>query len=276
MRIKLNEIKRDYYDLLISNINKIKDAYLKNDELIYDLGDRKIYFDEMCEPIVEGAEYFIDIEMSDLKYDNYMKHRQNFLIAKKLHHQLSLKNNIPKNILYSEYFWTYLAHQQPFKTFICERYIKSDYEDFEDYEEDDARKKDLVSKIKRFYFFKEKISRTGIMFLWSMADKTYRPNTADPYEFTNIAFQYIDSVKAIYERNFSKNKDIILAFIEGIKINNRSSYFKDKNYRSLIPTHISNVAAINMLDAYSYKELVDFVAKEQAFIIAEAGKDRKI
>ena len=48
--------------------------------------------------------------------------------------------------------------------------------------------------------------------------------------------------------------------------------FTNSKYRTLIPTHISNVAALNCFDAYTYRELVEKIAYEQKILIDEYNK----
>ena len=71
------------------------------------------------------------------------------------------------------------------------------------------------------------------------------------------------------------NKRNVKAFVQGIINNNRSAAFKDtkNNYRSIIPTHISNIAALNSLDSYDdYKDLVNKITLEQSNIIKMYNK----
>lgn len=98
------------------------------------------------------------------------------------------------------------------------------------------------------------------------------------YDLSEVGFSFIDSVKAIYERSFHLNKKIVKAFVQGIINNNKSAAFKDTktNYRSIIPTHISNIAALNLLDSYdNYSDLVKKITLEQGNIISIYEKEKK-
>lgn len=131
----------------------------------------------------------------------------------------------------------------------------------------------IIDKIKRYFFGEGIVTRTGIIFNWQLTNCLYYKNIGDKSdELCNIAFSYIDSVKAIFERSFRKNPVIIKAFVEGIIRNNKSKAFTNSKYRTLIPTHISNVAALNCFDAYTYRELVEKIAYEQKILIDEYNK----
>ena len=157
-----------------------------------------------------------------------------------------------------------------FRKYIKNRYFSGMVEESDD---DDDKNEDVVKKIERFFLCKGTASRTGVMFNWMLTDSLYDKHKM--YELSEVGFSFIDSVKAIYERSFHMNKRIVKAFVQGIINNNRSAAFKDTkaNYRSIIPTHISNIAALNSLDSYDdYKDLVNKITIEQSNIIKMYNK----
>ena len=163
-------------------------------------------------------------------------------------------------------FWAYFTHIPCVKKYIIRRYFNS-------VSEEDEESMKIIDKIKRYFFGEGIVTRTGIIFNWQLTNCLYYKNIGDKSdELCNIAFSYIDSVKAIFERSFRKNPVIIKAFVEGIIRNNKSKAFTNSKYRTLIPTHISNVAALNCFDAYTYRELVEKIAYEQKILIDEYNK----
>ena len=167
----------------------------------------------------------------------------------------------------------YLCHHPLFRKYIKNRYFSGVVEESDD---EDDKNEDIVKKIERFFLCKGTASRTGVMFNWMLTDCLF--DKYKMYELSEVGFSFIDSVKAIYERSFHLNKRIVKAFVQGIINNNRSAAFKDtkNNYRSIIPTHISNIAALNLLDSYeNYGELVQKIALEQKHIITLYEKERR-
>lgn len=258
MRIELKKISKDYINVLIGDIEKNIELYKEGN--IRNIVDN-IDLEENCVLLSEKSIY-ANFEYFD-PFSNKMKWKQDFEIGKSLHRTF-LSSDIPKHMFYEKEFWAYILHKV-YAKYISERYIKR----YDDEEEQHTQVKD---RINRYFFYNvnhSRRSRTGLPFLWSIIDLTYENNS---YELSEIAFRYIDSVKAIYERlSFFPNSNIIRAFIRGIKNNNFNPLFKHKTYRSLIPTHISNFAAVNMLDAYDYEQLVEVITEEQRKIIKIAG-----
>ena len=71
-------------------------------------------------------------------------------------------------------------------------------------------------------------------------------------ELAVTAFHYVDPVKAIYERTLSRNPDVFRAFVQALY---NIGGLKSK-YRQSVPNAISCYARMNILDAYSFEELV--------------------
>lgn len=249
---------------LKSNIYQNKEFYLNENknELFID-GDT-VTIDDISEPIMDNAK----IDLSDdefTKFLNREKWKQNCDIGKLLYKKLSRFTEISGDLL-DDSFWAYFTHIPCVKKYIIRRYFNS-------VSKEDEESMKIIDKIKRYFFGEGIVTRTGIIFNWQLTNCLYYKNIGDKSdELCNIAFSYIDSVKAIFERSFRKNPVIIKAFVEGIIRNNKSKAFTNSKYRTLIPTHISNVAALNCFDAYTYRELVEKIAYEQKILIDEYNK----
>lgn len=161
--------------------------------------------------------------------------------------------NIPRNVFYEKEFWAYLSLTyfkdvvKGLRASLKEGQISAD-------------------KIKQFYFNAGTLSRTGLLFIWVMVD---RLNSADNFDVTHTAFEFVDPVKAILERTMSKNPMILRAFVQGIINNGKDAKFKSKTFKSKMPSHISCYASVSVLDALEYDELVEVITEQQKAIISE-------
>lgn len=250
---------------LKSNINQNIEFYLNEEKNDLIIDGETVTIDDISEPIMDNA----TIDLSDdefTKFLNREKWKQNYDIGKLLYKKLVRFSEISGDLL-DESFWVYITHIPCVKKYIIRRYFNS-------VNEEDEQSMKIIDKIKRYFFGKSThITRTGIIFNWQLTNCLYYKNIGDKSdELCNVAFSYIDSVKAIFERSFRKNPVIVKAFVEGIIRNNRSRAFTNSKYRTLIPTHISNVAALNCFDAYTYRELVEKIAYEQKILIDEYNK----
>lgn len=228
---------------------------------------KKYSIEELSIPISSSA--FINLEENELSVHlNKEKWKQNYEIGKIFYKKLNAYNEYIGDISHKN-FWAYITHCSIIKNYIIDRYFNKTNINTE---EEDSAQLTIVQKVERYFFGERQITRTGIIFNWALTNCLYYKdigNVSDDLCLT--AFSYIDSVKAIYERNFKKNPLIVKAFVQGIIKNNRSIAFKDQKfkYRSKIPTHISNIAAINFFDAYTYAELVQKITDEQKILIEE-------
>ena len=98
-----------------------------------------------------------------------------------------------------------------------------------------------------------------------MVDKLGSENNE---QMTKVAFEFIDPVKAILERDMSKESIVLKAFVQGIMNNGCNKIFKQNIHRNRMPNYISCFAGINMLDAYDYDQLVEIITKEQKNYLA--------
>ncbi len=252
-------------EFLKSNINQNIEFYLNEEKNDLIIDGKTVTIDDISEPIMDNAK----IDLSDdefTKFLNREKWKQNYDIGKLLYKKLVKFSEISGDLL-DESFWVYITHIPCVKKYIIRRYFNS-------VNEEDEQTMKIIDKIKRYFFGKSThITRTGIIFNWQLTNCLYYKDVGEKSdELCNVAFSYIDSVKAIFERSFRKNPIIVKAFVEGIIRNNRSRAFTNAKYRTLIPTHISNVAALNCFDAYTYRELVEKITYEQKILIDEYNK----
>ena len=274
MKIELRKISTSRYNDLLNNINVNLDFYMNSEKMDIHIYDDICTLEEISEPINNGEKIEIEISEEDLKFlSTILKWKENYLVGKLLHKKLQQYEYKYYGVFYERGFWAYICHHPMFRKYIKNRYFSGTVEESED---EDDRNEDVMKKIERFFLCKGTPSRTGVMFNWMLTDSLY--DKYKMYELSEVGFSFIDSVKAIYERSFHMNKRIVKAFVQGIINNNRSAAFKDTktNYRSIIPTHISNIAALNSLDSYdSYNDLVQKITLEQKHIIVLYEKERK-
>lgn len=271
MKIELRKISTSRYNDLFNNINVNVDFYMNSEKTDIHIYDDVCTLEEISEPIGNGEKIEIEIPEEDLKFlSTVLKWKENYLVGKLLHKKLQQYEYKFYGVFYERGFWAYICHLPIFRKYIKNRYFTGITEESDD---EDNENEDIVKKIERFFLCKGTASRTGIMFNWMLTDSLY--DKYKMYELSEVGFSFIDSVKAIYERSFHMNKRIVKAFVQGIINNNRSAAFKDTktNYRSIIPTHISNIAALNSLDSYDdYKDLVNKITLEQSNIIKMYNK----
>lgn len=213
------------------------------------------FIDEHAEDIlINGNDCFVEIDINGyneiLSKDNYT-YEKLAEIGMKLHKELKdiEGKSIPKYIFYEKEMWAYLSITA-FADIVKRLRLDDD--------------KINENKISQFYFNNGSVSRTGLMFIWVMIDRLNSENNA---EMSLTAFEFIDPVKAIFERTMSKNPIVLQAFVQGIINNNKNPKFKREGYRVKIPNHISCYAAVNYLDDYSYNELVMLITEQQKMLL---------
>ena len=248
MKVVLRRIKKDCYDDLKK---KTIEEYNSTGVLAFE----DLEIEKNSEPVLlygQPVEVDFDIDQykaiaagQDYGYTKFAK------IGMLLHRDLSSAGTLPRNLFYEKEFWAYLS-LTCFFDIVRELRLKDDGKINED-------------KIARFYFNVGGISRTGLLFIWALIDKL---DSSDNYEITHTAFEFIDPVKAIFERTMGKNPVILKAFVQGIINNEKNSLFKGNEFRSKVPSNISCYASINMLDALEYDELVEVITKQQKLIIS--------
>lgn len=195
----------------------------------------------------------IDIEAYDLIIsEETYGYTKSAKIGMQLHKELkSTEVSIPGNIFYEKEFWAYLS-LTIFKDVV--KGLRSSLEEG----------KANADKISRFYFNSGKINRTCLLFIWAMIDLL---NSAESFEISHTAFEFIDPVKAVFDCTMGRNPAILRAFVQGIINNNKDAKFKSDKYRSKVPANISCYASVNVIDSLEYDELVEVITEQQKEII---------
>lgn len=248
MEITLMKIKQLRFDEIV---DQVMQNYVETDHVYVN----KEHLEECSEKItINGKEIVCDIDVNKYKEivnTNDYAYVKLANVGMQLHKDLVCNDGtkIPRSILYQKEVWSYLS-LTVFVDIIgsLRSFNRNDYED----------------KIKKMYFNCGGISRTCLLFAWCMIDRLDSEN--DP-EMSLTAFEFIDPVKAIFERTFSRSPLILKAFVQGI-INNKKDYrFKNDPYRRTVPNNISCYAAVNVLETLDYETLVSTITEQQRLII---------
>ena len=169
--------------------------------------------------------------------------------AEMLYSCLTINSNVPKYILYEKEVWAYL------NCFVFFDVVKKRFFPDEGWDKDTGR-------IKRVFFCDDSnIDRTGLRWLWALADATY--DDSNVFNLTRTARQFIDPVKALYERTMGTNRLVFKAYIRAIELLNYDVRIKSSKFRSIIPTHIRNLATMKIYESYnSIEELAKIFASD--------------
>ena len=220
-----------------------------------------------------GKLVLIDIDLE--KYEKIVNlpiytYQKNAMISKELIADLrpiDSSISIEPKVFYDKEIWSFL-NVFVFRDIIWKLYFQKNDEVSDITEEQNGSQK-IKDKISRYYLNYSSFrspTRTGFRFLWILGFLT---DVENHIERTQAAFEYIDPVKAIFERSISRNRDILNAYIDAILVNRKMRGLKSNKRRSKVPTHINNLAAANLLDAYQYIELVDFLAEQQRLMLID-------
>jgi len=224
-------------------------------------------FESITEKI-NGNDYTLEIDI-----DNYIKIAKQEVYTKDANKQISYllykdlkKLSIPKFVFYESEFWSFL-NMYVFKDLIKYLYFEKKQKDTD--VEDEDKKLSKLDKYKRYFFNLvpfSNISRTGIWFLWHVGSKI---GESSSNELFSIAFDYIDPVKAMIERNQGKNNKILICWLkvllsldEHYKVKIRS-----KKFKSAIPTHLNNLSVIFAPESLEEKNMIERMKKEVIEII---------
>ncbi len=253
MEITLKRIKRDSYDSVMKRVidNFTVCKLIELDEKDLEDNSELIF--------VDGNEIIINYDVEQytriVDNDDLKTYEKLALIGMLLHKETKDINgiHIPQNVLFEKEVWSYLS----FKVFT--NIVKKLR-----LEDDDSINED---KIERFFFNNKMVSRTGLLFIWVMID---RIDAESDYDMAKTAFQFIDPVKAMFERTITRNPIVLKAFVQAIINCKCDSRIKNTKYRTRVPKHLSCFARINVLDAYSYDELVNVMSDQINAIITVA------
>ena len=243
MNMELKRIKKmDFDEVLNDYINSFNETGdLKVNEELLDNSSENI--------LVNGEKVVVDIDMevySQIIQKDEYTYQKSAEIGMELHKDLKDINGklIPRYYFVQKELWAYLTLKY-FHSMMVELKLDSKVNE---------------EKIKQFIFNIGTVSRTGIQFYWSMIDKL---DSEENKEISYAAFEFIDPVKAVYERtNLSSNKNVLKAFVESIIINGRDSRLK-KEARSKFPSYVSCYAGVNIFDVYDYDKLVNLLVNIQ-------------
>ncbi len=182
---------------------------------------------------VVGAKEIIDNEFS-INNKNPME-IIDIKLSKLFYESLSINANIPSYLLYEREVWTYL------NCFVLFDLVKKRFFSEEKSIEERGR-------IERAFLCNDStIDRTGFRWLWALAEATYDPNLE--FSLTETARQFIDPVKAIYERTMGLNRNVFKAYIRSIQLLDCDMRIKNSKYRSILPTHIRNLATMKIYES---------------------------
>lgn len=248
MEVALKRIKKSAFDDVLK---KYIDTFNKEGKLEIEDGLLETSSEEIK---VNGKSIIVDLDVE--KYEKIVAQdtfKYNIVseIGMLLHKELKGIDGtiIPSYYMFEKEFWTYLTlkifHNVVIKLRLSEGITEN--------------------KIKQFIFNIGTTSRTGLKYLWVMVD---RLGSEDDERMTKVAFEFIDPVKAILERDMSKESIVLKAFVQAIINNDCNKIFKQTGHRTKMPNYISCYAGINMLDAYDYNQLVEIITREQKNYLA--------
>ena len=251
MKIKLCKIKKECFD-------DLKNSIISDFESTGTLSFPADLIESNSEPIlISGQEVEVEINLDkylSIVKENTFYYTRQAKVGMELHKDLitTATVQLPRNLLREKEFWAFMS-LTIFKDVVSGLRASLD------------SGKITASKIAQFYFNIGEPSRTGLLFIWVMVDQL---NSANDFEITHTAFEFIDPVKAILERTMSNNPMILRAFVQGIINNKKSPKFKSQKFKSKVPSHISCYASVSILDALDYDDLVDVITREQQLIIS--------
>lgn len=225
-----------YDDFIEQNLSSFpslsKDYFCKNYEHVTEdiiVEGKAITFDIDIDEFIEIFENIVEfndqnpMEAIDIKF------------AEMLYKTFTLHTSIPKYVMYEKEVWAYL------NCFVLFDIVKKRFFSNEESLKDEGR-------IKRVFFCDDStIDRTGLRWLWALADATYDEKYI--FGLTSTARQFIDPVKALYERTMGTNRTVFKAYIRAIQLLDLDSRIKSGKFRSILPTHIRNLATMKIYES---------------------------
>ena len=215
--------------------------------------------DDMTEDVLVGGKNIIlNIDVDELESiinkvstDNDQNPMQSIDVkfSELLYRQLYLDEFVPNYLLYEKEVWAYI------NCFILFDVVKKRY--FA--EEGDLNNKKRIENV--MLCNNSTIERTGLRWLWALSNSAYDPSYG--FRLVDTAYKFIDPVKALFERTLSSNKILFKAFIRSIEILNFDSRIKSGKFRSILLTHIRNLATMKMYESVdSVEELAQIFASD--------------
>lgn len=215
--------------------------------------------DDMTEDVLVGGKNIIlNIDVDELESiidkvytDNDQNPMQSIDVkfSELLYRQLYLDEFVPNYLLYEKEVWAYI------NCFILFDVVKKRY--FA--EEGDLNNKKRIENV--MLCNNSTIDRTGLRWLWALSNSAYSPSYG--FRLVDTAYKFIDPVKALFERTLGSNKILFKAFIRSIEILNFDSRIKSGKFRSILLTHIRNLATMKMYESVdSVEELAQIFASD--------------
>lgn len=257
------------------NIRKLKSESLSlfSKDFTLEMFESLDFFKEGTKKYEDTTEKILGLDYSlDLDIENYLNVAKKELYTKDANKQISYllyndlkKLSIPKYIFYESGFWAFL-NMYVFKDLISYLYFQKKHN------ENDDEEKLAITKLDKYkrYFFNlvpfSNISRTGMWFLWHVGSKIGENGSNELYD---VAFDFIDPVKAMIERNQGKNNKILLCWLKVLKNLDEKNKIKvkSKKFKSAIPTHLNNLSVIYSLESLDEDKIIEKINKEVIEII---------
>ena len=229
--LKINENLSDF----------VEEIYINEKTLEFDIDIDKINSFLRSD---DDFSYSVPMQVADIK------------IAKYLYSVLTLESSIPTQLLYEKEVWAYL-NCFVFMDLVLNRYFRFDG--------DMNNTKRVLRVILSDW---NAIDRTGLRWLWSLADATY--NSYYQFSLTETAIRFVDPSKALYERSLGLNRIVFKAFVRAIQLLKFDWRIKSEKYRSILVTHIRNLATLKIYEKYDSVEALAKIFAEDinSFITA--------
>ncbi len=265
----LKRIKYSAYDEILDKLDIIElESFFNKDtnpilSIIEESSEKILINEKEVDILIEIDEYY---EIND---NSKTAGESSVSLAKKLYEDFRVGGQkLATKLMYEKEFWTYMN-----LTIFFDLIKKKYFGDLHNISEmSDKEKKSLREKIGRLYFNiggLSKIDRTGLRFLWVLADLTYYNNG---YELLQIAWDFIDPFKAIQECVLGNNPYILKAFVRAIQILGCDTRIRNPENRTLVPLHIRNYACNHFVDAYTDIDELGNTLAEQIKIIININK----
>ncbi len=260
----LKRIKYSSYDELLNKLDTIDlESFFNKDTntivaLVEDSSEKVLIDDKEVDLNININEYL------EINSKAASAGESSIALAKKLYGDFIIDGNrIATKLMYEKEFWSYM-NLTIFFDLVKDKYF-SDIKDIG--KMTDKEKKSLRDKIGRLYFNTgglSKLDRTGLRFLWVLADLTYYNNG---FELLQVAWDFIDPFKAIQECVLGNNPYILKGFAKAIQLLGCDPKIKNVENRTLVPLHIRNYACNHFVDAYTDIDKLGEILSNQIKII---------
>ena len=255
--MEIRKLNEEIYGKYIENT---LNEYEEHEDLIYMFSNVDKY-SKLLKSKGQTLSVNIDIDKYMRIVDgNGKQSEKNVKLSKLLYEDFK---KIPINIMLDKYVWAYMNIKIFYE--VIQKHI-IDYRLSQIRKSDEEKKKEMKGLISRHYFSKvpkSKITRSGMRWLWYCAyilegDTAYIEKTQ----------KYIDPVRAMFERNFSNDRNVLKAYIDCIE---KISIAKKRNLndreRTTVATHIYCVGAVSRFATYEREELINYLEEQANYMI---------